>query len=444
MKSADRPGRYGAILEAKTAAGYVTRRFVTLCRVPQTLGSWQLQRDGLAALSSAIASDSKLLSRIDESWPLHSANPLQNQQFAWIAANLCSGDDGTPFEADEHWWAGIRRKFYGYDTAFPSLKGSFTPAPVNPPAITLRLGTPQEAGMEPYAVARVDSLCRAGVRQYPSEPLSFCFARHGVVFYHRAYGTFKDGTAMTVDTPGELASITKSFVGTMAMMVAQRGVIDLDKPLGAYIPSFANRPGGDRITMHMLLSHMSDLPLGSGHIADLEEVAADYMPLVTPMTPRYSEVNFNLAGDILEDLTGEDLAHLFQDMLFKPLGISSANGFLGFSGVFMRPWDLAVYGQMLLNRGSYGGSQFLTPENFNRMLPSPDWGPRGGIGLVPLGNGGLPPKTFGYTTNSSAVFRVVPEDDMVIVICSTTPLQYSFRTKVEPKLFKTLIAGVMN
>jgi hypothetical protein len=41
----------------------------------------------------------------------------------------------------------------------------------------------------------------------------------------------------------------------------------------------------------------------------------------------------------------------------------------------MRPWDLAVFGQMLLNRGSYGNLQFLTPDNFQRMLPSPDWGP---------------------------------------------------------------------
>ena len=38
---------------------------------------------------------------------------------------------------------------------------------------------------------------------------------------------------------------------------------------------------------------------------------------------------------------------------------------------FSTPMDMARFGQMLLNRGGYGGYHFFSPETFEAMMPRP-------------------------------------------------------------------------
>jgi CubicO group peptidase (beta-lactamase class C family) len=291
-------------------------------------------------------------------------------------------------------------------------------------------------------VETLDSMCSRGVREFPEEPLSFCFARNGIIFFYKAYGTLPDGTANTVDRAGSLGSIAKTLTGIVTMMLQERGVIDIDKPLDEFIPVFKERGNPNELTLHHFLTHMSGVPLNTHHLVDLEEIVADESPSLMPMKPTYSESGYQFVGCILEDVTGQDVRHLFQNFIFNPMQLmhsysTSANG-VG----WMPPLELAEVGQMLLNKGSYGNVQLMRPETFEQMLPTDKWGPRGGVGLVSLGGNGLPRDTFGYTTHHSGVFRMVPEEKLVIVVSSASALHFDFRNKYEGRLFKIIMKGI--
>jgi CubicO group peptidase (beta-lactamase class C family) len=82
--------------------------------------------------------------------------------------------------------------------------------------------------------------------------------------------------------------------------------------------------------------------------------------------------------------------------------------------------DYAKFGQMLLNRGSYGNMRFFSEETFNEMLPSTDGSNRRGMGIVWLNwqKYGFASGTFGHNAGNSSVLAVDPAHDLVLVIVS--------------------------
>ena len=58
------------------------------------------------------------------------------------------------------------------------------------------------------------------------------------------------------DTVFRLASLSKPFTALAALLLARDGVLDLDGPIGRYLPDFADRAG---VTIRRLLSHTSGL-----------------------------------------------------------------------------------------------------------------------------------------------------------------------------------------
>jgi D-alanyl-D-alanine carboxypeptidase len=59
---------------------------------------------------------------------------------------------------------------------------------------------------------------------------------------------------VTAATPFPIFSITKMFVGALAVKLAEQGRLKLDDPLGRTLPDW---PNADRITLRMLLNHTS-------------------------------------------------------------------------------------------------------------------------------------------------------------------------------------------
>ena len=59
---------------------------------------------------------------------------------------------------------------------------------------------------------------------------------------------------VTADTPFPIFSITKMFVGALAVKLAQEGRLKLDDPLSGALPDW---PNADRITLRMLLNQTS-------------------------------------------------------------------------------------------------------------------------------------------------------------------------------------------
>jgi len=134
-------------------------------------------------------------------------------------------------------------------------------------------------------------------------------------------------------------------------------------------------------------------------------------------------------------VSGKSIFRLLRESLFDPLGMddTTQEEDLGFS-CNTTAGDLAVIGQLLLNRGSYGDLEFFSPETFAQLVPKPlnqywheideEWG----IGLTWMrqphpdaGSNGLAEDAtilsrniIGHGSATSSVLRVDLDNGLVI------------------------------
>ena len=136
---------------------------------------------------------------------------------------------------------------------------------------------------------------------------------------------------MDTRTVFRICSMTKSFVGALAAVLADRGAIDLDDPISRTFPEFTEEK--KYITLRQCLSmtagfaEMSPTMLKMGiNSQDPFGVAMEmsHLPLMAkPETEyRYSNPSFEIAGAVIEKLTGRTLQALLEDVFFKPLEMS--------------------------------------------------------------------------------------------------------------------------
>jgi len=133
------------------------------------------------------------------------------------------------------------------------------------------------------------------------------------VLWEEAIGrlTFDDtSAATTIDTPFDLASLTKVIAtSTSVMRLVNDGALRLDQPVSSF---FAEWRGGDReaVTIRDLLEHASGLPArlvdppGSGRREfehDICSIELEYEPRTRSI---YSDLGFILLGFIVTDRGG--------------------------------------------------------------------------------------------------------------------------------------------
>jgi serine-type D-Ala-D-Ala carboxypeptidase len=151
--------------------------------------------------------------------------------------------------------------------------------------------------------------------------------------------TYDDSAArMEPRTVFDIASVTKIAATTAAaMLLHQRGLLDIDMLLGDLLPGFivGREPGSParQITLRHLLAHNSGLP---GYVeffrtqttpAGLFRACLELPIQAQPGTrAEYSDPGFILLGKTIEVITGEPLANWAERELFDPLGMS-ATGF---------------------------------------------------------------------------------------------------------------------
>src|SRR4029077_1358711 len=118
----------------------------------------------------------------------------------------------------------------------------------------------------------------------------------------------------------DLASLTKVVATTaMAMVLYERGLLDLEAPVTAIIPEFAGASDSHdarrrEVTLHMLLAHSSGLPAYEKlflRAKTREELlrAAFTTPLAAApgAHAEYSDIGFIILGIVLERLADESL-----------------------------------------------------------------------------------------------------------------------------------------
>lgn len=180
-------------------------------------------------------------------------------------------------------------------------------------------------------------------------PTAIFVAGRGVNQPHgAASGEAGPGAPLTTDTPLRLASNTKTFVAATVLRLWETDRLDLDAPIAPLLtPRLAELLEADgydtrRITVRHLLSHSAGLYDHGGDPRFTETITANpdrrwtreelvrlSMAYADPQNEpgvefRYSDTGYILLGDIIERLTGHDLAGAVRTELgFERLGLRS-------------------------------------------------------------------------------------------------------------------------
>jgi CubicO group peptidase (beta-lactamase class C family) len=236
-------------------------------------------------------------------------------------------------------------------------------------------------------------------RAFPACSLTVTF--RGELIAHKSLGRFTyDPPSPEVTTASifDIASLTKVVATTaMAMILYERGLLDLDAPVTAIIPEFTGNNARRReITLRMLLAHSSGLPAYEKLFrrAQTREgllQAAFSTPLAAAPGARaeYSDIGFIILGAVLERLADEPLDTFCQREVFGPLGMTHTTfnpmpalkesipptaddrtfrhriiqgevqdenatvlgGIAGHAGLFSTAEDLAIFAHAMLNGG---------------------------------------------------------------------------------------------
>jgi CubicO group peptidase (beta-lactamase class C family) len=169
-------------------------------------------------------------------------------------------------------------------------------------------------------------------RAFPGVSLSVTLGKHLIAL--RAFGRYMyepSSPAVTTATIFDLASVSKVVAtATIAAILYERGVLDLEMPLVSVVPEFANDDARrSDVTFHKLLAHSSGLPAyerlyqrAQSQEQLLRSAFAVPLASVPGETAVYSDIGFILLGLALERLADDSLDHFAQREIFGPLGLA--------------------------------------------------------------------------------------------------------------------------
>jgi CubicO group peptidase (beta-lactamase class C family) len=274
---------------------------------------------------------------------------------------------------------------------------------------------PEEVGFSPDGLARVESVVARAIENGTAPGGVVLVARRGKIVLERAFGRMtyeKNASRVTPDTLFDVASLTKVVVTTtLAMILHERGLLDLESPVSRYVPEFQGE-GKDAVLVKDLLAHSGGLlwwtdlfrkfegkngeEAKRGYLAAICEMPLDYPPRSKMV---YSDLGVLLLGEILERVTAKDLEDLAKEEILDPVGMKDAmyrpapslrtriapteidpwrgrlihgevhdenafglGGVAPHAGLFATARSLGAFAQMMLNGGAYGGRRLLKPE----------------------------------------------------------------------------------
>ena len=151
---------------------------------------------------------------------------------------------------------------------------------------------------------------------------------------------FADARKESVAGPQALyriGSLTKLMTDVLVMQLVERGTLNLDTPVRAYLSSFAPRdPYSKPVTLRMLMSHHAGLveEPPRGHYYDpnppsLAEVVRSLNGTTLIAEPgttyHYSNAGLAVVGRVLEVVTSKPYEQLLREALLQPLGMSETS-----------------------------------------------------------------------------------------------------------------------
>jgi CubicO group peptidase (beta-lactamase class C family) len=303
---------------------------------------------------------------------------------------------------------------------------------------------PAEMGLDPVPLTRLDDLLEAHVGDGRHPGSLLLVTRGGKVVHVGMFGHQDAAASVPVhaDTIWRIYSMTKPVTSVAAMMLCEEGALSLHDPVAKFIPEFADArvytsgpaaapqtvPVAEPMLIWHLLTHTSGLTYGfyathpvdemyraAGFLLglpedyDLADAARQWAAMPLLFQPG-TEWNYSVAADVVarvvEVASGQPLDELFDERIFKPLGmrdtgffvpeqdwsrladlhafdpqtgkaVAGAAGnlipsrrpcfFAGGHGLVSTATDYHRFTQMLLRGGELGGARLLSPRTIDLM-----------------------------------------------------------------------------
>ncbi len=213
---------------------------------------------------------------------------------------------------------------------------------------------PEEAGLTAAGLSRLTAVMQRQVDARHVPGVSMLIARGGKVGYRRDIGALRPyGPPLPGDAIFRIYSMTKPIVSVALMMLVEDGRLFISDPLAKFVPEFANAKVGVEkdgklalvdaerpITVQDLLRHTSGLTyaftgvsavqrlyakarLGAPDLTNAQLVAAlAKLPLIDqPGTSWDYGHSTDVAGRIIEIVSGQSLGAFLQERILTPLGM---------------------------------------------------------------------------------------------------------------------------
>ena len=226
--------------------------------------------------------------------------------------------------------------------------------------------TPESLGIRSESIAEfVDNVRKDGLELH-----SFSVLRHGKLC---AEGYVKP---YNPETPSIMFSFSKTLTATAIGFAVQEGVLSLNEKLVDLFPDEIPEDPSENLKQADIYSLLT---MSCGHAVEMPYDLTDenwvrtflHHEFVYP--PRtmfqYNTAGSNMLAEILRRRTGLQVTEYLKPRLFDKIGMSDIKGsylpngtVMGGSGMFLTTEDQALFGQFLLNKGSWNGEQLLNAD----------------------------------------------------------------------------------
>ena len=273
----------------------------------------------------------------------------------------------------------------------------------------------RQAGDYAATIAYLDKYLSREIRSGRAQGLSIALIDDQRILWSKGFGlaSREPQVPATPATIYRIGSISKLFTATALLKLREQGKVDLDKPLGQYLPEFTIKnpyPDAPPITLRHLLTHHSGLPRDhyKGSLAPRPEeamagfdalptiLAEDYLQAPPGAFFSYSNVGFGLLGHVVAKAGGIGYPDYIQDSLFRPMGMTHASVLhkpeldpwmakitvgkkelsgseinmpdLSAGALYASAEDLARFMEMIFADGESGGHRILEKGSLDSML----------------------------------------------------------------------------
>ncbi|MFC0776246.1 serine hydrolase [Terrimonas alba] len=167
----------------------------------------------------------------------------------------------------------------------------------------------------------VDRFITTYQKYYGIPGVSLALIKDGKMVYHKTYGVRNTMTGDKVDetTLFEAASITKPVFAFAVQRLAERGVIDLDKPLYLYLP-YADIASDERyklMTARHVLTHRTGFP----NWRWMNEDGKLNLKFTPGTGYGYSGEGFEYLKMVIEKITGKKVEQVLREEVIEPIGL---------------------------------------------------------------------------------------------------------------------------